>query len=110
MPREGLVDRVVDDLPDQVVQTADVGVPDVHRRPAPDGLQSLEWWKQGRIDEIERYCREDVRILRDLFDHARERGHLIFKTKGGERVKLPMKLHVPEILETARTEAADAAF
>ena len=71
-----------------------------------DGLQSLEWWKQGRIDEIERYCRQDVRILRDLFDHARSRGHLIFRTRRGERVKLPMKLHLGELLEHARAARA----
>jgi DEAD/DEAH box helicase domain-containing protein len=66
-----------------------------------DGLQSLQWWKEGRIDEIEHYCQQDVRILKELFDHARERGHLIFKTKRGERVKLPMQLHMAELLEQA---------
>ena len=35
-----------------------------------DGLQSLRWWQEGRVDEIERYCRADVAILRDLFRHA----------------------------------------
>src|SRR3970282_307945 len=38
----GLVDRVVHDLPDQVVEPTDVGRPDVHSGPAPDGLQALE--------------------------------------------------------------------
>ena len=32
-----------------------------------DGLQSLAWWKEGRVDEIENYCRRDVELLRDLF-------------------------------------------
>ncbi len=69
-----------------------------------DGLQSLEWWKQGRVDEIERYCRKDVELLRDLFGHARERGHLLFRTRSGERVRLPMPLDVEELIETARSE------
>ena len=37
-----LVDRVVDDLPDEVVQAALVGRADVHARPAADGLEALE--------------------------------------------------------------------
>ena len=37
-----LVDRVVDDLPDQVVQTALTGGADVHARTFADGLQTLE--------------------------------------------------------------------
>src|SRR5690606_18233753 len=38
----GLVDRVVDDLPDQVVQTALAGGADVHAGPLPYGLESLQ--------------------------------------------------------------------
>ena len=37
-----LVDRVVDDLPDEVVETALVRRADVHARPAANGLQPLE--------------------------------------------------------------------
>ena len=39
---EGLVDRVVDDLPDAVHEAAGVGRPDVHARALADGLQPLE--------------------------------------------------------------------
>jgi hypothetical protein len=37
-----LVERVVDDLPDEVVEAADVGRADVHPGPSPDRLQALE--------------------------------------------------------------------
>ena len=37
-----LVDRVVDDLPEQVMKARLVDAADVHARPAPDGLQALE--------------------------------------------------------------------
>jgi ATP-dependent helicase YprA (DUF1998 family) len=36
-----------------------------------DGLQSLAWVKQGRLDLVEEYCRRDVEILRDLYLHGR---------------------------------------
>jgi hypothetical protein len=42
IPGQGLVDRVVDDLPDEVVQAALAGGPDVHAGPLADGLQPLE--------------------------------------------------------------------
>jgi DEAD/DEAH box helicase domain-containing protein len=41
-----------------------------------DGLQSLEWVKQGRLDLVEEYCRHDVEILRDLYLHGRREGCL----------------------------------
>ena len=42
VPRQGLVDRVVDDLVDQVVQARRAGRPDVHRRPLAHRLEPLE--------------------------------------------------------------------
>jgi len=41
-----------------------------------DGLQSLEWVRQGRLDLVEEYCRHDVEILRDLYLHGRREGCL----------------------------------
>ena len=36
------VDRVIDDLPNQVMQPARIDTPDVHRRPPPHGFQPFE--------------------------------------------------------------------
>ena len=35
------------------------------------GMQALEWWRTGEIDKIIEYCREDVRVTRDLFDFGK---------------------------------------
>jgi DEAD/DEAH box helicase domain-containing protein len=75
------------------------------RPKSADGLQSLRWWKEGKIDEIEHYCRDDVALLRDLFDFARRNGHLLFRTKSGERVRLPMHIEVSELVERAGTKS-----
>ena len=68
---------------------------------AGDGLQSLAWWKEGRVDEIERYCKQDVTLLVDLLRHASEHGHLCFRTKRGDRVRLPAPWQIPELIERA---------
>ncbi len=46
-----------------------------------DGLQSLEWVRQGRFDLIEAYCRRDVEILRDLYLHGRREGCLFYRDR-----------------------------
>jgi len=56
-----------------------------------DGLQSLEWFKEGKIDLIEEYCRKDVEITRDLWLHGREKGYVLYKDLEGRRVKLPVQ-------------------
>jgi hypothetical protein len=44
-----------------------------------DGLKAVEWWAQGRVEEVRKYCIEDVRITRELFDYALKNGVLKYK-------------------------------
>jgi len=54
-----------------------------------DGLQSLEWVRQGRLDLVEQYCRKDVEILRDLYLHGRREGFLLYRDRRRDvRLKL----------------------
>lgn len=53
-----------------------------------DGLQALQWWKEGRLDEIEAYCRKDVALTRDLYRFGREHGYLLFTNKAGKQVRV----------------------
>ncbi len=45
-----------------------------------DGLQALRWWQEGRILEIIKYCRQDVKITRDLYCYGRDKGYLVLRT------------------------------
>ncbi|WP_419786356.1 DEAD/DEAH box helicase [Pseudodesulfovibrio sp.] len=56
-----------------------------------DGLKALEWWKEGRLDLITEYCRQDVAVTRDLYLFGREHGHVFFTNKAGSKVKLPIE-------------------
>ncbi len=55
-----------------------------------DGLQALEWWKQGRVKEIADYCTQDVAVTRDLYLHGRDKGHVLFFNKAKQRARLPV--------------------
>jgi DEAD/DEAH box helicase domain-containing protein len=54
------------------------------------GLQALAWWKEGRLDLIEEYCRRDVALTRDLYLFGREQGYLLFTNKAAKTVRLPV--------------------
>jgi DEAD/DEAH box helicase domain-containing protein len=49
-----------------------------------DGLQSLEWVRQGRLDLVEEYCKKDVEILRDLYLHGRREGFVVYHDRRRE--------------------------
>ncbi len=55
-----------------------------------DGLQALEWFKQGRFDLIERYCADDVALTRDLYLYGKRNRHvMVSRFSGGpQRVEV----------------------
>jgi len=32
-----------------------------------DGLQAVQWWREGKIEEIFTYCEQDVAVTRDVY-------------------------------------------
>ncbi len=55
-----------------------------------DGLQALAWFKEGRLDLIEEYCRKDVEVTRSLHRFGRENRFLLYHDREGRRVRLPV--------------------
>ncbi len=43
------------------------------------GLQAIEWWKNGEIDKIEKYCRDDVKVTKDLYEYILAKKHIKYK-------------------------------
>jgi len=57
-----------------------------------DGLQSLKWWKEGKVDLIASYCQQDVQVLVDLVAFARKNGFVRYSEKMTGEV-LAVKVH-----------------
>lgn len=62
-------------------------------RKSADGLQSLEWWKNGEVEKVAEYCRKDVEVTRDVFFHILEKGYLLFEKRGIGLVRIPLKFN-----------------
>ncbi len=50
-----------------------------------DGLKAGDWWREGKRDLVHKYCVEDVRITRELYDYALKNGKLKFKELSAKR-------------------------
>ncbi|HEY3999472.1 MAG TPA: helicase [Candidatus Xenobia bacterium] len=46
---------------------------------AGDGLQALEWFRTGEWDKLEFYCKEDVRLTRELYDFGRKNRYVHYE-------------------------------
>ena len=67
-----------------------------------DGLQALQWYKEGRLDLIEAYCKHDVEITRDLFHYGLAHGHLLFNRKGAGRLRVPVEWDLDRLVQRER--------
>ncbi len=41
------------------------------------GLQAVEWWQNGEVDKIIKYCEQDVNVTKQLFEHMRDEGFVM---------------------------------
>lgn len=70
----------------------------VGAKKSANGLQALRWWQDGEIDKIKKYCEQDVRVTKEVFEYALQHGHVKFKD-GGKIREIPLdtaKWDVPE--------------
>lgn len=56
-----------------------------------DGLQALQWWKEGNVAAIAAYCRKDVEITRDIYLFGHREGCLLFTNKAGQAVRVAVE-------------------
>ena len=52
------------------------------------GTDAVKWFREGRMDLLEKYCRDDVRITRDLYRFGLENGYLRYRMKNGQIASL----------------------
>src|SRR3989344_5685113 len=58
------------------------------RSKSGDGLEALRWFKEGRIEDVKRYCLDDVALTRDLYEYGSAHGYvkMISRTDGERSV------------------------
>lgn len=56
-----------------------------------DGLQAIRWWKEGKIAEIKKYCEQDVRVTKEVYDFGKKNKQLFYKSLTGE--VLPFRIN-----------------
>ncbi|MFH1430267.1 MAG: ribonuclease H-like domain-containing protein [Candidatus Uhrbacteria bacterium] len=55
-----------------------------------DGLQAIRWYRQGEIEKVKRYCLDDVKITKMLWEYGCEHGQVFFTGKDGSKRAVPV--------------------
>lgn len=72
-------------------------------RKSGDGLQAVKFWQEGRLEELKKYCLDDVKITRDLYEYGQKNGHVkLYDRFTGQIREIPVKFTSPKLEVVAR--------
>ncbi len=55
-----------------------------------DGLQAVQWWKEGRLEEIFTYCEKDVDVTRRVYEFGRQHHYVQYYDRQYRRQRVPV--------------------
>jgi DEAD/DEAH box helicase domain-containing protein len=53
-----------------------------------NGVQSVEWFRNGELEKVAEYCKADVEITRRVYEFGREHGYVFYRSKLGSKLKV----------------------
>lgn len=77
---------------------ANLGVGKTH-----NGLEAIKFWNEGNLKELEDYCRNDVKVTKDLYDLAKSQKYLMMPERGASEL-IRVDLDFNEKIREATTE------
>ncbi|MFH0957576.1 MAG: DEAD/DEAH box helicase [Pseudomonadota bacterium] len=61
------------------------------RKKSGSGVDAPLWFRQGRLDLLQKYCTDDVILTRDLYNFAVQNGFVKYKRRDGQTSKINVK-------------------
>jgi len=59
------------------------------------GLDAIEYYHSGDWESLEKYCLQDVKVTKDLYDYGRDQGVLRFKNRWNRLIEVPVDFGLP---------------
>lgn len=77
----------------------------VGAKKSADGLQAVRWWREGNIKDIKKYCEQDVKVTKEVFEFARQNGYVKYKDGSRKRDLQIDTAHWEELEDSAMTHS-----
>jgi DEAD/DEAH box helicase domain-containing protein len=49
------------------------------------GLMAIDYYKEGKFDELRKYCLDDVMVTKDLFEYGVDNGQIFYQNEFGKQ-------------------------
>ncbi len=61
------------------------------------GLDAIRYYREGRMDELKKYCLQDVKVTKEIFDLIRDQGYLwVPQRNTPEMARVELKFEEPK--------------
>jgi DEAD/DEAH box helicase domain-containing protein len=87
-----LLEVVKESTPVDVIKLNDLAKATLQIEKSADGLQAMEWYKEGKIDLIKKYCEQDVKVTKEIYDFGRKNKMLVFSNPNRGDTAISCKL------------------
>lgn len=74
----------------------DVVFASLGKKKSGHGLIAIELYKEGRIDELKKYCLDDVMLTKEIFEYGAQKGEIFYLNEKG---KISIKVDWKKYLE-----------
>ena len=52
------------------------------KKKSGNGLEAVTWWRNGEVEKVMRYCLDDVRVTRELYEYIRDNKSVKYRDQG----------------------------
>lgn len=69
------------------------------------GLDAIRWFREGALDKLSKYCIDDVRVTKEVFEYGQNHGKLWYQ-QGGQLQPIPVHWGTAPFIPDQITQAA----
>lgn len=71
------------------IKLDDIAQATLGQKKSGNGLESIVWWRNGEIDRVVEYCKQDVKVTKEVYEYAIKNGKLRYpKNLGGGKTEM----------------------
>ncbi|MBI4128028.1 MAG: helicase [Parcubacteria group bacterium] len=90
IPVLDLMDSVVEQLGFRI-SLNDLAKVTLGKEKSGTGMDALKYFREGRLEELAKYCLRDVEITKELYEYGVREGQIKYPRYGGSEAILPVK-------------------
>lgn len=69
----------------------------LNKKKTGHGLMAIDYYREGRLEELKKYCLDDVMLTKEIFDFGVKKGEIYYPTVSGKgTIKIDWKKYLQE--------------